>query len=109
MEKVREGWRRLETELPGIAAKARPVTRFCDSHRLPLIATDYHWLSLIAHLRLQVSEPLLLNVDGEGCGRWMPLECRMCASQLIDQGAADSAAMSTFYNGEGQDSNTLRA
>eukprot|EP00326_Haptolina_ericina_P029547 CAMPEP_0181172212 /NCGR_PEP_ID=MMETSP1096-20121128/2330_1 /TAXON_ID=156174 ORGANISM="Chrysochromulina ericina, Strain CCMP281" /NCGR_SAMPLE_ID=MMETSP1096 /ASSEMBLY_ACC=CAM_ASM_000453 /LENGTH=133 /DNA_ID=CAMNT_0023259927 /DNA_START=14 /DNA_END=415 /DNA_ORIENTATION=+ len=45
------------------------------------------------------SEPRKIDVDGEGCGRWMPLEYRMCASQLIDQGADIAATTNTFWNG----------
>eukprot|EP00965_Chrysotila_dentata_P228962 6196900-Pleurochrysis_carterae.AAC.5 len=33
----------------------------------------------------------------EGCSRWMPSEYRMCAPQLLEQGAEVAATTSTFF------------
>ena len=36
-----------------------------------------------------------LQLTAEGCGRWMPLEYRMCAAELLDGGAELAASTST--------------
>ena len=44
-----------------------------------------------------VGEPRRVAVSGEGCGKWMPLEYRMCATELIADGAQEAAGQAVTY------------
>jgi len=47
---------------------------------------------------LPVGERRPLRMDAEGCGRWMPVEFRMCAPELLEDGDEAARATTTTFD-----------
>jgi hypothetical protein len=68
-----------------------------DVEQLALHSARGRCLLELPGVQNAVGERMPLTIDAEACGRWMPVEYRMCAPQLISQGTEVSASTSTYF------------